>query len=59
MEGALGVDRDGWGQGPAAAPPSHSEGNPMDRQPMDAEAYEQRAHNGPCFVCAFLQGHPD
>ena len=31
----------------------------MDRQPMDIEAYEERAHNGPCFVCAFLQGHPD
>lgn len=26
---------------------------------MDLEAYEERARRGPCFVCAFLDGHPD
>ncbi|MET9673082.1 HIT family protein [Streptomyces sp. NPDC006482] len=26
---------------------------------MDLEAYERRARQGPCFVCAFLDGHPD
>ncbi|MBA2809301.1 HIT family protein [Streptomyces sp. KM273126] len=26
---------------------------------MDVEAYETRARSGPCFVCAFLSGHPD
>jgi len=30
----------------------------MDRQPMDAEAYQHRARQG-CFVCAFLAGHAD
>ncbi|MEU1307794.1 HIT family protein [Streptomyces cinnamoneus] len=31
----------------------------MSRQHMDLEAYDERAQNGPCFVCAFLSGHPD
>lgn len=26
---------------------------------MDLDAYEERARRGPCFVCAFLDGHPD
>ncbi|WP_124440554.1 HIT family protein [Streptomyces sp. NL15-2K] len=26
---------------------------------MDLEAYTERARSGPCFVCAFLAGHPD
>ncbi|WP_330174715.1 HIT family protein [Streptomyces sp. NBC_01498] len=26
---------------------------------MDLVAYEERARNGPCFVCAFLRGEPD
>ncbi|MCL2551596.1 MAG: HIT family protein, partial [Actinomycetia bacterium] len=26
---------------------------------MDPETYTARARNGPCFVCAFLAGHPD
>jgi diadenosine tetraphosphate (Ap4A) HIT family hydrolase len=26
---------------------------------MDLQAYEARAHSGPCFICAFLSGHPD
>ncbi|WP_189314507.1 HIT family protein [Streptomyces brasiliensis] len=26
---------------------------------MDHEAYAARARCGPCFVCAFLAGHPD
>ncbi|MFG2772827.1 HIT family protein [Streptomyces sp. NPDC048350] len=30
-----------------------------DRRPMDLAAYEERARRGPCFVCAFLDGHPD
>ncbi|MFE5941682.1 HIT family protein [Streptomyces sp. NPDC056480] len=30
-----------------------------DRRPMDLDAYEERARRGPCFVCAFLSGHPD
>ncbi|GGJ80876.1 hypothetical protein GCM10011583_10490 [Streptomyces camponoticapitis] len=25
---------------------------------MDLAAYEERARNGPCFVCAFLRGEP-
>ncbi|WP_405861763.1 HIT family protein [Streptomyces sp. NBC_00090] len=29
------------------------------RRPMDLPAYEERARRGPCFVCAFLAGHPD
>ncbi|MFI1067793.1 HIT family protein [Streptomyces spororaveus] len=32
---------------------------PMDRGPMDLEAYVERTRGGPCFVCAFLAGHPD
>ena len=28
------------------------------RQPMDHEAYEALTRGGPCFVCAFLAGHP-
>ncbi|MGW2554591.1 HIT family protein [Streptomyces sp. NPDC001635] len=31
----------------------------MNRQAMDLEAYVDRARRGPCFVCAFLAGHPD
>ncbi|HEY9330937.1 MAG TPA: HIT family protein [Streptomyces sp.] len=26
---------------------------------MDLESYVQRTRGGPCFVCAFLAGHPD
>ncbi|MGW0333229.1 HIT family protein [Streptomyces sp. NPDC003011] len=26
---------------------------------MDLEAYAARARTGPCFVCAFLSGHPE
>ncbi|WP_329538739.1 HIT family protein [Streptomyces sp. NBC_01358] len=26
---------------------------------MDLERYVERARSGPCFVCAFLAGHPD
>ncbi|MFD4370565.1 HIT family protein [Streptomyces sp. NPDC058486] len=29
------------------------------RTPLDMKAYEERARRGPCFVCAFLDGHPD
>ncbi|MGW6575332.1 HIT family protein [Streptomyces sp. NPDC054945] len=32
---------------------------PMDHRPMDLEAYVERTRGGPCFVCAFLAGHPD
>ncbi|MFE2180067.1 HIT family protein, partial [Streptomyces sp. NPDC059455] len=32
---------------------------PTDRQAMDLEAYTARTRSGPCFVCAFLAGHPD
>ena len=32
---------------------------PTDRQSTDLEAYSARARSGPCFVCAFLAGHPD
>lgn len=28
-------------------------------QDMDLEAYMERSRSGPCFVCAFLGGHPD
>ncbi|MGV9654605.1 HIT family protein [Streptomyces sp. NPDC003554] len=31
----------------------------MNRQAMDLEAYVERTRRGPCFVCAFLAGHPD
>lgn len=31
----------------------------MNRQAMDLEAYVDRTRRGPCFVCAFLAGHPD
>ena len=31
----------------------------MERVPFDREKYLRRVHNGPCFVCAFLAGHPD
>ncbi|MFE7028857.1 HIT family protein [Streptomyces sp. NPDC057621] len=30
-----------------------------DRQSIDLEAYMVRVRSGPCFVCAFLAGHPD
>jgi histidine triad (HIT) family protein len=30
-----------------------------DRRPMDLQGYVQRTRTGPCFVCAFLSGHPD
>jgi len=30
----------------------------VERRPMDIQAYETRARSGPCFVCAFLAGHP-
>ncbi|WP_405558133.1 HIT family protein [Streptomyces sp. NBC_01171] len=26
---------------------------------MDLDAYVARARNGPCFICAYLDGHPD
>ena len=26
---------------------------------FDIEAYQRRVHSGPCFICAFLAGHPD
>ncbi|MFC5144701.1 HIT family protein [Streptomyces aureoversilis] len=30
-----------------------------ERQPFDLGSYSARAQSGPCFVCAFLSGHPD
>ncbi|MGW6981266.1 HIT family protein [Streptomyces sp. NPDC054932] len=30
----------------------------MDREVMDLGAYVERTRSGPCFVCAFLAGHP-
>jgi diadenosine tetraphosphate (Ap4A) HIT family hydrolase len=27
--------------------------------PFDAEKYNRRSREGPCFVCAILDGHPD
>lgn len=32
---------------------------PTDRHDMDLAAYTERARRGPCFVCAFVAGHPD
>jgi diadenosine tetraphosphate (Ap4A) HIT family hydrolase len=32
---------------------------PAPRKRFDAAAYEQRVHDGACFVCALLDGHPD
>ena len=29
------------------------------RVPFDVEAYVRRSREGPCFVCAMLEGHPD
>ena len=29
------------------------------RVPMDLERYARRSREGPCFVCAILDGHPD
>jgi histidine triad (HIT) family protein/ATP adenylyltransferase len=29
------------------------------RVPMDLERYVRRSREGPCFVCAILEGHPD
>lgn len=29
------------------------------RQPYDLDAYVERTRRGPCFICAFLSGHPD
>jgi diadenosine tetraphosphate (Ap4A) HIT family hydrolase len=29
------------------------------RRPVDIAAYEQRSHEGPCFVCEMLAGNPD
>jgi histidine triad (HIT) family protein/ATP adenylyltransferase len=29
------------------------------KEPFDAAAYGQRVHDGPCFVCAMLDGNPD
>lgn len=31
----------------------------MDSEAMNLTAYVDRARHGPCFVCAFLAGHPD
>ena len=28
-------------------------------KPFDLDAYVRRSREGPCFVCAFLNGHPD
>ncbi|WP_149830132.1 HIT family protein [Streptomyces tailanensis] len=33
--------------------------NSTERQRADLDAYEDRARRGPCFVCAFVSGHPD
>jgi diadenosine tetraphosphate (Ap4A) HIT family hydrolase len=46
------------------APSSGSENAQMDnakpaRVPMDLEQYARRSREGPCFVCAILDGHPD
>ncbi len=30
-----------------------------DKVPFDAEQYNRRSREGPCFVCAILAGHPD
>ncbi|WP_420596410.1 HIT family protein [Deinococcus sp.] len=30
-----------------------------ERQPFDLQPYVERTQNGPCFICAFLSGHPD
>lgn len=32
---------------------------PVARLTFDFEAYARRVHEGPCFVCAFVAGHPD
>ncbi|MGW5349128.1 HIT family protein [Streptomyces sp. NPDC004031] len=32
---------------------------PSDRHDIDLAAYTERARRGPCFVCAFVSGHPD
>jgi diadenosine tetraphosphate (Ap4A) HIT family hydrolase len=29
------------------------------KREFDSEAYSRRVQEGPCFVCAFLAGHPD
>jgi diadenosine tetraphosphate (Ap4A) HIT family hydrolase len=29
------------------------------KEPFDAESYAERVQDGPCFVCAMLEGHPD
>ena len=31
----------------------------MERVPKDMAAYVRRSREGPCFVCATLDGHPD
>ncbi|MGA5134239.1 HIT family protein [Streptomyces olivoreticuli] len=28
------------------------------REPMDLGSYTERTRTGPCFICAFLSGHP-
>ncbi|WP_234344124.1 HIT family protein [Streptomyces sp. NRRL F-5123] len=30
-----------------------------ERRDMDLAAYTERSRRGPCFVCAFVAGHPD
>lgn len=30
-----------------------------ERRAINLNAYQARARSGPCFVCAFLSGHPD
>ncbi|MEV7242756.1 HIT family protein [Streptomyces sp. NPDC093248] len=31
----------------------------MERESVDLGAYAARARTGPCFICAYLDGHPD
>ncbi|MEU6019216.1 HIT family protein [Streptomyces sp. NPDC047515] len=32
---------------------------PVDREAVNIRSYVERTRSGPCFVCAFLAGHPD
>ncbi|MFB7191095.1 HIT family protein [Streptomyces sp. NPDC056178] len=32
---------------------------PMDRDAANLRSYVERTRGGPCFICAFLAGHPD
>ncbi|GAA3086793.1 hypothetical protein GCM10020000_86840 [Streptomyces olivoverticillatus] len=42
----------------ASGLPPEAEIRPV-RTSVDLRAYEHRARQGPCFICAFLAGHPD